>query len=235
MVKVVRVRYKCGRWKMTARNIASAFEDAELIKLLPIEVVSNVIGRQLKLVVHRDRESIQSWNLTYYNTCLFVDAHLKYAHLPRNHRHPLHGKFDSIHTDDRYLEKLNGEHNQVLLIDDSDIPTITLHLAGIRENALFLNYIELVNPNRKAQRPFDCEQVYEGIGHGVFGTVLERLAHCAGEHGFHYLKCHAIDRPRADLFIRKAGFTIDDSDEFLYNAAMANECQIPLVIRIESE
>lgn len=207
-------------------------EEREFRELIPEVAIRDVIGCMTNAGVKYDRTSIQAWNLSFYNTCLFVDLHYKYAHLPKDTNHPLMGMFDVLHDDELFLEHIGGDHNQVLVIDESITTSFTLHLAGIYGDTLLLNYIELVNPTRRASRPFDIEQEYEGIGHGVFKVILDNITALARKNGFECIKCHATDMPRAELFIRKGGFKIDESDELLYNAAMMNHIQIPLVLDI---
>ncbi len=210
-----------------AENLTN-ISNKEYESLFPISEMSEIIENELEVQVLKEESELKACELLSYNTCVFVDAHLRFKDVPES-RHPLLYKLETLHTNTSFREEIGTEHNQVCILVKSETHTVaTLHIAGIYGDTLFINYIELLNPNIEASKPMDIEQNYTGIGNGVFSRVIDGLCLFGEKNGYQRVSCHAIDHLRADFFIRKAGFSLDRSDEFLFSSSEINGRQIPL-------
>jgi len=97
---------------MKATNLTSISKNV-FLDIVPTTNIEAIIGSPMKWTVTTSRQDIMAWNLTYYNTCIVVDAHRRFRNVPLA-KHPLNGIIDNIHTDTEFVERVQAEHNQAL-------------------------------------------------------------------------------------------------------------------------
>lgn len=206
-----------------------------LLHLIPRERVETILGTAVEWRVLRTRDEIRGECLSAYNTGIFFDLSLRYLPLTKDESHPLM-RFPNLVwlNAPNFAETVSAPHNQAIVSGYvGDVECISLHISGIFPQTLFINDIELGNPNLPLARPMGPDQRLAGLGNGIFAEVIERLKVLGRELGFRAIRAHAVDRTRADIFRRKAGFTLDDIDRELLQASHFTGRQVPLLIALD--
>ena len=206
--------------------------DQEFLDLIPRSQVEGIVGSNINWAVFRTPSDIRSRELISYNTSVFADRHYRYRHLPLDEKHPLSAWPDpQVWTQIKSLaEQMGVPHNQVLIEGTlNGDECVSIHLASIFPNTLFISDFLLANTKFVASRPMGIDQRHPGLGHGVFLEILERLKDMGRRLGFDAIRGYAVDSLRAAILQRK-GFQIDDLDKRLLAEGRSTGRQIPLII-----
>jgi len=149
----------------------------------------------------------------------------------------MHRYYASFFKAPQYASKVGYVHNQVAIEGRFNGKRCAIvHLASAYPNSLYLNDIELGNPNFPIaeERQLDPSQKYAGIGNGVFQEVLIRTGALAAHYGYEEVIAFAADDVRAKIFSRK-GFSVDKRDKELYQWSLRTHVQVPIVMPVRVE
>lgn len=210
----------------------SAASETELMDLVPRTVVEALLGRPVEWLVLREKDELLRRDTSGYNMLATADIHNRLHTFPPE-LNPLRTHFDSADFDRRYSEKIGYRHNQFLLLGVLDGETVvSLHVGGVYPSDLFINDIELANPNGARRKDgLFIDQKHPGLGGGVFDEILKNLRLFGARHGFTHVSCHAVDQERAAIFMRRE-FVLDDRDLALLAGSKLTGKQVPLRLRL---